>query len=302
MMYKKSDKRAKRKRVIAPCLMSAFCILSAVGSVPSWAHPSGGGGFHGRGGFGGGGYIHNYGGTYHQYGGYHAGGFSGGYRGAEYYHNSLGHSPFGQMHHQFQGHPQTFHSFNHASAAMAHSGNFHHDGGINGRFAGHANWVNHGYWHGSYWHGGYGPYWAGRPYWGWGGGFFYGAFFGAAITTAFFLPPVYAEYYYYPPLYYYPGPYSYTVIVNEYPPMPAPPLRLPPQRVETWVAVKNGRIPVNAVANNKVHKKTTYYCRVRFHGKTSYGVLVPKDGCYVDEPSVSMRFSKYDVLVSSIVG
>ncbi len=76
----------------------------------------------------------------------------------------------------------------------------------------------------------------------------------------------------------------------------------PPQKVETWVPVKNGRIPLNAVANSTVNKKATYYCRVHYHGKTSYGVLVPKEGCYVEEPSVSMRFAKYDVLVSSIVG
>lgn len=296
MMYKKSRK-------CSPSFMSTLGLLFVVGTTSSWAHPHGGGGFHGHGGFGGGGF-HNYGGAYHPYGGSHAGGFSRGYRGIESYHGSLGQSPFGHMQ-QFHGHPKAYHSFSHAPTAN-HPRNFYHGGMINREFAGHAHWVNHGYWHGGYWHGGYGHYWAGRPYWGgpywgWGSGFFYGAFFGAAITTAFFLPPVYATYYY-PPMYYYPGPYSYTVIVNEYPPMPTPPLRLPPQKVETWVPVKNGRIPANAVVNNTVHKKATYYCRVHYNGKTSYGVLVPKEGCYVEKPSVSMRFSKYDVLVSSIVG
>lgn len=318
-----SDKRARKKLAKIAYLINAFCMLFVAGNTPVWAH-GGGGGFHGGGfqeheGFEGGGYSRESADSYHR--SYSGWGFSGGYRGGEHYHSSLEGSSYGKMYRPFQEQRPTIHPFNQASTEIGHFNSFQHGGFTNKEFAGNANWVNHSYWHGhywsgSYWHGGYwhngyghywvggtywGGYWGPGPYWGWGNGFFYGALFGATITTALFLPTVYPEYYY-APLYYYPGPYNYTVLINDYPVIPTPPLRPAPQKVETWVPVKNGHIPVNAVLNNIVNKKETYYCRVKFNGKLSYGVLIPSDGCYVEKPSVTMRFSKYDILVSSIIG
>ncbi|KTD70757.1 MULTISPECIES: hypothetical protein [Legionella] len=301
-----------------------FCIILFLAmNTPSWAHSFRGGGFHEHGGFPGGGFSgggFSHGAEmYHQNNNYHTREYSGGYRENEYYHGFQEGPSFGQTHHTLQRYTHPVHPFNHTLAEINHPGAFHHNGYINKEFAGNANWMNHGNWHSGYWHNGYNHYWAGRsywgsgpywgpgyywgpgPYWGWGNDFFFGAFFGAAITTTVFFPPVYTEYYYPPPMYYYPGPYNYTVLISDYSVTPVPPLRPAPQKVEKWVPVKNGRIPVNAVTNNIVNKRATYYCRVKFHGKLSYGVLVPHDGCYIEEPSVSMRFSKYDILVSSII-
>lgn len=303
-----SRKKPRRKFAKISSLINTFCILFAAGNSSAWAH--GGGGFHGQGGgFEWGSYSRESAGMYHHNNSYPAWGSSGGYREGGYYHGSLG-SSYGTMHPFQEHHPQTIRPFNQASTGIGHIDGFHHGGYANKEFAGNANWINHNNWHGNYWHGNYwhGSYWAGEaywgpgPYWGWGNSFFYGALFGATFTTAFFLPPVYVDYYYSVPLYYYPGPYNYTILVSNYSAVPAPPLRPAPQKVETWVPAKNGYIPVNAVLNNIVNKKATYYCRVKFHGNISYGVLIPNDGCYVEEPSVTMRFSKYDILVSSIVG
>ncbi|KTD14518.1 hypothetical protein Lgra_0549 [Legionella gratiana] len=307
-------KRTWRKFAKISTLINTFCILFAAGNSSAWAHGGGGfhgggGGFHGQGGFEWGSNSRESAGMYHRNNDYSAWGSSGSYREGGYYHGSLGGSSYGTMHPFQEHHPQTIHPFNQTSTEIGHFNGVHHGESINKEFSGNANWINHNNWHGSYWHGSYwhGSYWAGGaywgpgPYWGWGNGFFYGALFGATLTTALFLPPVYAGYYYVP-LYYYPGPYDYTILVSNYSVVTTPPLRPAPQKVETWVPVKNGHIPVNAVLNNIVNKKSTYYCRVTFHGKTSYGVLIPNDGCYIEEPSVTMRFSKYDILVSSIVG
>lgn len=343
-----SSKMLQRKFAKVSCSLLTSCMLFFAGTIPAWAH-GGGGGFHGGGCFHGGGFG---GGGFHEggfggHGGYYSHGygsgmsmhqthdFYGSYRGSDYGSiraPSYGH--FGQTtHNSFQGHSQSFHSFNLGANETHHFNSFQHNGYAGG-FSGHANYgywhggYGHGgYWHGGNWHGGYWnggnwhggywngyghywggggywgpwPYWGWGPYWGWDYGFFYGAFFGATITTALFYPPFYADYYY-APMDYYPGPYDYTVLVNDYSAVPTTPLRAAPQKVETWVPVKNGHIPSNAVTNKVVNKKATYYCRVKFRGKTSYGVLVPNDGCYVEAPSVTMRFSKYDVLVSSTIG
>ncbi len=325
-----SRKKITRKFIKISSLINTFCILLAAGNSSAWAHGGGGfhggwgGGFHGQGGFEWGNNSRESAGMYHRNNNYSAWGASGGYRESEHY-RGLGGSSYGTMQPFQEHHPQTIHPFNQASSVTGHIDGFHHGEYANKEFAGNANWINHNnwhgnywhgsywhgsywhgsYWHGSYWHGSYwtgGAYWGPGPYWGWGNGFFYGALFGATLTTALYLPPVYADYYYSVPLYYYPGPYDYTILVSNYSAVPTPPLRPAPQKVETWVPVKNGHIPVNAVLNNIVNKKTTYYCRVKFHGNTSYGVLIPNDGCYVEEPSVTMRFSKYDILVSTIVG
>src|ERR1700733_4889585 len=67
-----SGKMTQRIFAKVSCAMNAFCILFVAGSAPVWAHSYGGGGFHGRGGFGGG-FSRDSGVTYHQNGSYHAG-------------------------------------------------------------------------------------------------------------------------------------------------------------------------------------------------------------------------------------
>lgn len=38
---------------------------------------------------------------------------------------------------------------------------------------------------------------------------------------------------------------------------------------------------------------------VQYMNKMKYGVLVPNDGCYIEEQNVTMRFNDYEVLVSN---
>ncbi|MDR3491265.1 MAG: hypothetical protein P4M12_04375 [Gammaproteobacteria bacterium] len=66
---------------------------------------------------------------------------------------------------------------------------------------------------------------------------------------------------------------------------------------ESWVSAKDGNFPDNSVVNNTENGKSTYYCRTTYMNKLNYGVLVPHDGCYIETPSVTMRFTTYETLI-----
>jgi hypothetical protein len=87
---------------------------------------------------------------------------------------------------------------------------------------------------------------------------------------------------------YYPAPAATNAATNYNQYQPA---------AESWVAAENGDVPDNAVVNGNENNVTTYYCREEFNGKMYYGLLIPKDGCYVQEQSVTMKFENYDVMV-----
>jgi hypothetical protein len=67
-----------------------------------------------------------------------------------------------------------------------------------------------------------------------------------------------------------------------------------------WVSADNGNVPNNAIVYNNTNTNgiSTYYCRADYNGQTYYGLLVPNEGCYVQDQTVSIRFNTYDVLVS----
>lgn len=67
----------------------------------------------------------------------------------------------------------------------------------------------------------------------------------------------------------------------------------------TWVAAKNGNVPENAVVNSNENNTPTYYCRAKLSSQTYYGVLVPKDACYIQEKDATLRFDSYEVMVTS---
>lgn len=168
----------------------------------------------------------------------------------------------------------------------------------------HNNWNN---WHGGWnnWHGGWNNWnngwWGG---WSWNN-YLWGAFAGGFIASVIFNPWWYS-YDYYPYDYYPYADYSYSpsIVVQQ------PALETTSQSYvtnpaanalpasETWVAAKNGDVPNNAVVNTSDNGKNTYYCQVQYLKNTFYGVLVPQDGCYVENSSVTMRFASYNVLVS----
>jgi hypothetical protein len=67
--------------------------------------------------------------------------------------------------------------------------------------------------------------------------------------------------------------------------------------VKKWLKAKNGHVPVHAILYKKQDGKANYYCRAKFNKHMYYGLLIPKDGCYITDKVVTMRFESYQVLV-----
>jgi hypothetical protein len=92
--------------------------------------------------------------------------------------------------------------------------------------------------------------------------------------------------------------YGYPGIYDSYYPAPAATYNHQYQQAaQSWVTAENGDVPDNAVVNGSENNVTTYYCREEFNGKMYYGLLIPKDGCYVQEQSATMKFDNYEVMV-----
>lgn len=129
----------------------------------------------------------------------------------------------------------------------------------------------------------------------------------ALLATNTLFPYYYGfnPYYYYP--YYpdynvsYPDDYAYSdntgdENTNSYSTLSANDNQIVP--AENWVAASNGDVPANAEIYNDANGSTTYYCRSAYSNQEYYGVLVPQDGCYVNDQSVTLRFVNYEVLLN----
>jgi hypothetical protein len=70
---------------------------------------------------------------------------------------------------------------------------------------------------------------------------------------------------------------------------------------QSWVAASNGQVPPGAVVNtnNPNSNGPTYYCQAVYDNQTFSGVLVPNDGCYVQDETngATIRLTTYEVLV-----
>jgi hypothetical protein len=73
----------------------------------------------------------------------------------------------------------------------------------------------------------------------------------------------------------------------------------PPQ--QSWVSAGNGQVPQGAVVNTDDQSTNgpVYYCQAVYNNQTFSGVLVPNDGCYVQDEanSATIRLTTYEVLV-----
>lgn len=161
------------------------------------------------------------------------------------------------------------------------------------------NWNNNhwGSWNNN-WNNNWNHNWSGWNTWdgwntwsGWNTGFLSGALLSTALTASLFS--------YSNVIYPYPYLINNTLTVTN--PVPAPANNtsntfLPSN--EIWLSAKNGDVPKSAVINNTENGKSTYYCRVTYLNKLAYGVLVPQDGCYVEDSSATTRFTDYDVLIT----
>lgn len=65
-----------------------------------------------------------------------------------------------------------------------------------------------------------------------------------------------------------------------------------------WVPANNGDMPNNAIAYQDQNGNSGYYCRAMYNNKLYYGELIPNDGCYANDQSVTIHFSDYEVLVT----
>jgi hypothetical protein len=75
------------------------------------------------------------------------------------------------------------------------------------------------------------------------------------------------------------------------------------QPQQMWVAATNGQVPDGAVVNTSNRSgsnQPTYYCQAVYGSQTLSGVLVPNDGCFVQQVvnGPTIRVTSYNVLVS----
>lgn len=173
------------------------------------------------------------------------------------------------------------------------------------------NWHNWNGWRNSGW-----GHW--NNHW-WGNGWFYASVFGGAFIYPYWFwyqpyyvyTPIYYDYYPAYNVYYYPQAKKYSGNSNSVytKTTKSPQIKKSDTVVsennnatlpdnETWIAAKNGDVPKNGVINTNDNGKLTYYCRAKYGNKLNYGVLVPNDGCYVENESVTMRFTSYDALIT----
>ena len=68
---------------------------------------------------------------------------------------------------------------------------------------------------------------------------------------------------------------------------------------QVWLMSSKGQVPANAVIYSTDNGITTYYCRADYKGQVYYGELIPNDGCYVQDQSVTLRFDQYEVLLTN---
>lgn len=235
----------------------------------------------------------NVGCAFYRGGEFHRGNFHGGFYGHHYHGYHYGHSFYYGRHypHGYRYHPyvHNYHGYHggYNPHPIAHWSGFH---GPN--FVGFHRYNYYGF---NF------NYYNFRPYYfmpGWNNGF---NFFTPLLFLSLWHYPVYPYTFdYYP--YELQGPVFYGLYPNEFyqPSNHVLVSTNSPPGIQTWVTAKNGNIPPNAIVYKNNQGKLTYYCRATYKQHQYHGILVPKEGCYVQETQVTMRFTTYQVLVNSL--
>jgi hypothetical protein len=76
----------------------------------------------------------------------------------------------------------------------------------------------------------------------------------------------------------------------------------PPEQQQTWVGASNGQVPYGAVVNttDTGHPDgPAYYCQGVYNNQYEEGMLIPSEGCFIQDPAngATVVLSSYEVLV-----